>query len=120
MASSSVSPWDQHPGKPEQKTLYPSSVRFILIAGISRLPHKSAQAGKPVLPLILPIRNQQAFFVGANLVFAPSVQGEHKVRPYKKLSFDCELVSGFLASPTAPETIRRGNLKWCPGRTPEP
>jgi hypothetical protein len=44
--------------------------------------------------IFIPIRNQQAFFVGANLVFAPNVQGEHKVRPYKKLSFDCKLVSG--------------------------
>jgi hypothetical protein len=26
-------------------------------------------------------------------VFAPNVQGEHQVRPYKKMLFDCELVS---------------------------
>ena len=36
------------------------------------------------------IRNQTTFF-GANLVFAPSVRGEHKVR-YGLTPFDCELV----------------------------
>ncbi len=39
---------------------------------------------------MIPIRNQKGLN-RANLVFALSARGEHKVR-YKKLSFDCELL----------------------------
>ena len=37
--------------------------------------------------------SKRQFFVGANLVFAPGVQGEHKVRPHDLTPFDGELVS---------------------------
>jgi hypothetical protein len=49
------------------------------------LPFYNLTHGKPI------DTNSQAnvyFFVGANLVFAPGTQGEHKVRPYDSSPFE--------------------------------
>jgi hypothetical protein len=39
---------------------------------------------------------KRRFSVGANLVFAPTVLGEHQVRPYDLTPFDCELAANEL------------------------
>ena len=64
--------------------------------------------------------SKRQFFVGANLVFAPGVQGEHKVRPYDLTPFDGELVSlnlepgTYLASMPARLRPRRGRGQGVP------
>jgi hypothetical protein len=61
------------------------------IAGRASEPqaHKKLPSGLSLK--LLQIRNQ-TYLVGANLVFALNVQGEHKVRPYDLIPFDCEMV----------------------------
>jgi hypothetical protein len=45
-------------------------------------------------------------------VFALNARGEHKVRPNKKLLFDCELVLAVIpAAAPAPGIIREGTIQ---------
>jgi hypothetical protein len=65
--------------------------------------------------------SKRHFFVGSNLVFAPSVQGEHKVRPYGLSPVDGELAAWnlepgtYLASMPARVRPRRGLGQGVPG-----
>jgi hypothetical protein len=71
---------------------------------------KMPPVGRASVPASYQFAIKRFLFVGANLVFALNARGEHKVRPYKKLSFDCKLVSVRAARDGRP-TIDNHNVR---------